>query len=156
MCLNVRLMYNPITFLFTTLTGSVVCDWRFKWTFWRVELWGGIQSTCWWVGTNTRAEDKPLQCRLVPPARIWLFSWFVMRNAGASLQPSWWFNSFLSYRFKGVCSLNNKLYVVGGSDPCGQKGLKNCDAFDPVTKTWSSCASLNISMCPTHSHLIQV
>ncbi|KAG8003178.1 Influenza virus NS1A-binding protein-like protein A, partial [Nibea albiflora] len=45
----------------------------------------------------------------------------------------------------GVCSLNNKLYVVGGSDPCGQKGLKNCDAFDPVTKTWSNCASLNIS-----------
>uniref|UniRef100_A0A7N6BS23 BTB domain-containing protein n=1 Tax=Anabas testudineus TaxID=64144 RepID=A0A7N6BS23_ANATE len=44
----------------------------------------------------------------------------------------------------GVCSLNNKLYVVGGSDPCGQKGLKNCDAFDPVTKTWSNCASLNI------------
>lgn len=51
-------------------------------------------------------------------------------------------------RFKGVCSLNNKLYVVGGSDPCGQKGLKNCDAFDPVTKTWANCASLNISMCP--------
>lgn len=47
----------------------------------------------------------------------------------------------------GVCSLNNKLYVVGGSDPCGQKGLKNCDAFDPVTKTWSNCASLNISTC---------
>uniref|UniRef100_A0A8B9J5N1 Influenza virus NS1A-binding protein homolog A n=1 Tax=Astyanax mexicanus TaxID=7994 RepID=A0A8B9J5N1_ASTMX len=44
----------------------------------------------------------------------------------------------------GVCSLNNKLYVVGGSDPCGQKGLKNCDAFDPVTKEWSSCAPLNI------------
>uniref|UniRef100_A0A665VQ74 BTB domain-containing protein n=1 Tax=Echeneis naucrates TaxID=173247 RepID=A0A665VQ74_ECHNA len=44
----------------------------------------------------------------------------------------------------GVCSLNNKLYVVGGSDPCGQKGLKNCDAFDPVNKTWSNCASLNI------------
>ncbi|KAJ0065492.1 hypothetical protein NL108_012447, partial [Boleophthalmus pectinirostris] len=46
--------------------------------------------------------------------------------------------------FEGVCSLNNKLYVVGGSDPCGQKGLKNCDAFDPVSKTWSNCASLNI------------
>uniref|UniRef100_A0A3B5QSV2 Influenza virus NS1A binding protein a n=1 Tax=Xiphophorus maculatus TaxID=8083 RepID=A0A3B5QSV2_XIPMA len=44
----------------------------------------------------------------------------------------------------GVCSLNNKLYVVGGSDPCGQKGLKNCDVFDPVAKTWSNCASLNI------------
>uniref|UniRef100_A0A671W1I8 Influenza virus NS1A binding protein a n=1 Tax=Sparus aurata TaxID=8175 RepID=A0A671W1I8_SPAAU len=44
----------------------------------------------------------------------------------------------------GVCSLNDKLYVVGGSDPCGQKGLKNCDAFDPVNKTWSNCASLNI------------
>uniref|UniRef100_A0A3Q2PID1 Influenza virus NS1A binding protein a n=1 Tax=Fundulus heteroclitus TaxID=8078 RepID=A0A3Q2PID1_FUNHE len=44
----------------------------------------------------------------------------------------------------GVCSLNNKLYVVGGSDPCGQKGLKNCDVFDPVAKTWFSCASLNI------------
>uniref|UniRef100_A0A4W4G4B0 BTB domain-containing protein n=1 Tax=Electrophorus electricus TaxID=8005 RepID=A0A4W4G4B0_ELEEL len=43
-----------------------------------------------------------------------------------------------------VCSLNNKLYVVGGSDPCGQKGLKNCDAFDPVTKEWTSCAPLNI------------
>lgn len=54
----------------------------------------------------------------------------------------------LSPLFKGVCSLNNKLYVVGGSDPCGQKGLKNCDAFDPVTKTWSNCASLNISKCP--------
>lgn len=47
--------------------------------------------------------------------------------------------------YSGVCSLNNKLYVVGGSDPCGQKGLKNCDVFDPVTKTWSNCASLNIS-----------
>uniref|UniRef100_A0A8C6UTF3 Influenza virus NS1A binding protein a n=1 Tax=Neogobius melanostomus TaxID=47308 RepID=A0A8C6UTF3_9GOBI len=44
----------------------------------------------------------------------------------------------------GVCSLNNKLYVVGGSDPCGQKGLKNCDAFDPVSKSWANCASLNI------------
>lgn len=51
------------------------------------------------------------------------------------------------FSVEGVCSLNNKLYVVGGSDPCGQKGLKNCDAFDPVTKTWSKCASLNISMC---------
>lgn len=50
--------------------------------------------------------------------------------------------------FSGVCSLNNKLYVVGGSDPCGQKGLKNCDAFDPVTKTWSNCAPLNISTFP--------
>lgn len=49
---------------------------------------------------------------------------------------------------KGVCSLNNKLYVVGGSDPCGQKGLKNCDAFDPVAKTWTNCASLNISVYP--------
>ncbi|TKS65815.1 Influenza virus NS1A-binding protein -like protein A [Collichthys lucidus] len=49
-----------------------------------------------------------------------------------------------SARVNRVCSLNNKLYVVGGSDPCGQKGLKNCDAFDPVTKTWSNCASLNI------------
>lgn len=47
----------------------------------------------------------------------------------------------------GVCSLNNKLYVVGGSDPCGQKGLKNCDTFDPVTKEWISCAPLNISEC---------
>ncbi|KAI2652093.1 hypothetical protein H4Q32_014928 [Labeo rohita] len=44
----------------------------------------------------------------------------------------------------GVCSLNNKLYVVGGSDPCGQKGLKNCDVFDPVSKAWTSCAPLNI------------
>ncbi|KAG7265212.1 hypothetical protein CRUP_009099 [Coryphaenoides rupestris] len=44
----------------------------------------------------------------------------------------------------GVCSLDSKLYVVGGSDPCGQKGLKNCDAFDPVTKAWTNCASLNI------------
>uniref|UniRef100_A0A673K7G0 Influenza virus NS1A-binding protein homolog A-like n=1 Tax=Sinocyclocheilus rhinocerous TaxID=307959 RepID=A0A673K7G0_9TELE len=43
-----------------------------------------------------------------------------------------------------VCSLNNKLYVVGGSDPCGQKGLKNCDVFDPVSKAWTSCAPLNI------------
>uniref|UniRef100_A0A673GM56 Influenza virus NS1A-binding protein homolog B-like n=1 Tax=Sinocyclocheilus rhinocerous TaxID=307959 RepID=A0A673GM56_9TELE len=43
-----------------------------------------------------------------------------------------------------VCSLQNKLFVVGGSDPCGQKGLKNCDSFDPVTKMWTSCAPLNI------------
>lgn len=57
---------------------------------------------------------------------------------------------FLLFKlYSGVCSLNNKLYVVGGSDPCGQKGLKNCDVFDPVTKTWSNCASLNIS---THLH----
>lgn len=47
----------------------------------------------------------------------------------------------------GVCSLNNKLYVLGGSDPCGQKGLKNCDTFDPVTKEWTSCAPLNTSEC---------
>uniref|UniRef100_A0A665VRK5 BTB domain-containing protein n=1 Tax=Echeneis naucrates TaxID=173247 RepID=A0A665VRK5_ECHNA len=62
-------------------------------------------------------------------------------------EDSWTFIapiSFLSPLIKGVCSLNNKLYVVGGSDPCGQKGLKNCDAFDPVNKTWSNCASLNI------------
>uniref|UniRef100_G1T1E0 Influenza virus NS1A binding protein n=1 Tax=Oryctolagus cuniculus TaxID=9986 RepID=G1T1E0_RABIT len=26
----------------------------------------------------------------------------------------------------------------------GQKGLKNCDVFDPVTKLWTSCAPLNI------------
>ncbi|MGH0148347.1 UNVERIFIED_CONTAM: hypothetical protein FKN15_047512 [Acipenser sinensis] len=44
----------------------------------------------------------------------------------------------------GVCSLNNKLYIVGGSDPYGQKGLKNCDAFDPVAKSWTNCAPLNI------------
>lgn len=33
---------------------------------------------------------------------------------------------------------------MGGSDPYGQKGLKNCDVFDPVTKAWTSCAPLNI------------
>uniref|UniRef100_A0A2K5DFI9 Influenza virus NS1A binding protein n=1 Tax=Aotus nancymaae TaxID=37293 RepID=A0A2K5DFI9_AOTNA len=44
----------------------------------------------------------------------------------------------------GVCALNGKLYIVGGSDPYGQKGLKNCDVFDPVTKLWTSCAPLNI------------
>ncbi|NXR14196.1 NS1BP protein, partial [Semnornis frantzii] len=44
----------------------------------------------------------------------------------------------------GVCALNGKLYIVGGSDPYGQKGLKNCDVFDPVTKSWTSCAPLNI------------
>lgn len=49
------------------------------------------------------------------------------------------------YWSAGVCALNNILYVVGGSDPCGQKGLKNCDAFDPVNKTWTNCTPLNIS-----------
>lgn len=44
----------------------------------------------------------------------------------------------------GVCALNGKLYIVGGSDPYGQKGLKNCDVFDPVTKSWMNCAPLNI------------
>lgn len=44
----------------------------------------------------------------------------------------------------GVCALNGKLYIVGGSDPYGQKGLKNCDVFDPITKAWTSCAPLNI------------
>lgn len=44
----------------------------------------------------------------------------------------------------GVCALNGKLYVVGGSDPYGRKGLKNCDVFDPITKSWTSCAPLNI------------
>lgn len=44
----------------------------------------------------------------------------------------------------GVCALNGKLYIVGGSDPYGQKGLKNCDVFDPITKSWTSCAPLNI------------
>lgn len=43
-----------------------------------------------------------------------------------------------------MCALNGKLYIVGGSDPYGQKGLKNCDVFDPVTKSWTSCAPLNI------------
>lgn len=43
-----------------------------------------------------------------------------------------------------MCALNGKLYVLGGSDPYGQKGLKNCDVFDPVTKSWTSCAPLNI------------
>ena len=52
----------------------------------------------------------------------------------------------------GVCSLNNKLFVVGGSDPCGQKGLKNCDAFDPLTKTWNNCAPLNISTYQYHTY----
>uniref|UniRef100_A0A673ICF5 Influenza virus NS1A-binding protein homolog A n=1 Tax=Sinocyclocheilus rhinocerous TaxID=307959 RepID=A0A673ICF5_9TELE len=44
----------------------------------------------------------------------------------------------------GSSDLSLKLYVVGGSDPCGQKGLKNCDVFDPVSKAWNSCAPLNI------------
>ena len=43
-----------------------------------------------------------------------------------------------------MCALNGKLYIVGGSDPYGQKGLKNCDVFDPITKSWTSCAPLNI------------
>lgn len=65
------------------------------------------------------------------------------------------FTRFICFAL-GVCSLNNKLYVVGGSDPCGQKGLKNCDTFDPVTKEWTSCASLNISEClsPFHGYLV--
>ncbi len=52
----------------------------------------------------------------------------------------------IHFFFSGVCSLQNKLFVVGGSDPRGQKGLRNCDSFDPVTKMWTSCAPLNISM----------
>ncbi len=55
-------------------------------------------------------------------------------------------NNLNSFFFSGVCSLQNKLFVVGGSDPRGQKGLRNCDSFDPVTKMWTSCAPLNISM----------
>lgn len=49
-----------------------------------------------------------------------------------------------SFTVLGVCALDGKLYIVGGSDPYGQKGLKNCDVFDPVTKSWTSCAPLNI------------
>lgn len=37
-----------------------------------------------------------------------------------------------------------ELYTVGGSDPHGQKGLKNWDVFDPVTKLWTSWAPLNL------------
>ncbi|XP_043941247.1 influenza virus NS1A-binding protein [Protopterus annectens] len=43
----------------------------------------------------------------------------------------------------GVCSLNGQLYIVGGSDPYGQKGVKNCDAFEPALKLWTNCAPLN-------------
>ncbi|MEE6496330.1 hypothetical protein FKM82_002303 [Ascaphus truei] len=44
----------------------------------------------------------------------------------------------------GVCALNGKLYIVGGSDPYCQKGLKNCDVFEPIERSWTSCAPLNI------------
>lgn len=67
--------------------------------------------------------------------------WAVLK----SVQWFWYWTKSLDDFIPGVCSLSNKLYVVGGSDPCGQKGLKNCDAFDPVTKLWNSCAPLNIS-----------
>lgn len=50
----------------------------------------------------------------------------------------------MSFTVLGVCALDGKLYIVGGSDPYGQKGLKNCDVFDPVTKSWTSCAPLNV------------
>lgn len=143
-CEKLRLMYPH---LIPPLTGSAVCDRRFKRTFGRAELWGEIWSICRWVVSGTRAEDKPLQCRWVHCA--WLH-WAPPPSPGLG-KTTWGFNAcstHCGYVFKGVCSLNNKLYVVGGSDPCGQKGLKNCDAFDPVSKAWSNCASLNISMYP--------
>ena len=49
-----------------------------------------------------------------------------------------------NYCDTGVCALHGKLHVLGGSDPCGQKGQKNCDISDPMTKSWTSCAPLNI------------
>lgn len=99
------------------------------------------------MGTSARTEDQPLQRRSVP---LQGFPKCIVKMNG--FRPGGCFDlrlvclcNSMSPLFSGVCSLNNKLYVVGGSDPCGQKGLKNCDAFDPVTKTWSNCASLNIS-----------
>lgn len=72
-------------------------------------------------------------------------------NAAAVLRPSGFFTFIYLLVYwlfppvrVGVCALNGKLYIVGGSDPYGQKGLKNCDVFDPVTKSWTSCAPLNI------------
>ncbi|NWR19069.1 NS1BP protein, partial [Emberiza fucata] len=58
-------------------------------------------------------------------------------NAGeASAVPSWGVETqtvltHLSFcpASTGVCALNGKLYIVGGSDPYGQKGLKNCDCW---------------------------
>lgn len=89
------------------------------------------------MGSGTRAEDQPLQRRSVAP-----FNNSLLFSGTVHLLM---LDCFFFFNYPGVCSLNNKLYVVGGSDPCGQKGLKNCDVFDPVTKTWSNCASLNIS-----------
>ncbi|UYV67274.1 IVNS1ABP [Cordylochernes scorpioides] len=40
----------------------------------------------------------------------------------------------------GVCSLDNKIYVVGGWN--GQRGLSRCDMFDPDTRTWTNIANL--------------
>lgn len=93
-------------------------------------------------------EDKPLQRRSVELNDL-------VRNEQTNERTAAFLCDWLSVWIPpaGVCSLNNKLYVVGGSDPCGQKGLKNCDAFDPVTKTWSNCASLNISTCLSHTHI---
>lgn len=89
-----------------------------------------------------------LKCQSCGPTAATQVSQRLPRESVADILPaSMEWLCFVFFSVEGVCSLNNKLYVVGGSDPCGQKGLKNCDAFDPVTKTWSKCASLNISMC---------
>ena len=133
-------MHQLDSVILLPLAGSAVCNWRLKWTFWWAELRREVRSTHWWMGSSARAEDQPLQCRSAPDG------WVECLLSRWSSKVVFWL--ILSPLYEGVCSLNNKLYVVGGSDPCGQKGLKNCDAFDPVTKTWSNCASLNISKCP--------
>lgn len=138
-----------LIFMRRPCTGSAVRDRGLQRTFRRAELRRAVRPAGRRMDPGAGTEDKPLQRRSVElndsgPERA--------NERAASLRK--WLNVCRPSP-AGVCSLNNKLYVVGGSDPCGQKGLKNCDAFDPVTKTWSNCASLNISTCPySHAYII--
>jgi influenza virus NS1A-binding protein len=46
----------------------------------------------------------------------------------------------------GVCSLDGKLYCVGGNST-GQNGIRQCDVYDPETNKWTSIAPLNTGRC---------
>ena len=43
--------------------------------------------------------------------------------------------------FAGVCSLDGKVYVIGGWN--GQRGLTRCDLYNPTTKEWTETQTLN-------------
>lgn len=41
----------------------------------------------------------------------------------------------------GVCSTRGKVYCIGGWN--GYAGIKQCDAYDPDTNSWTTVAPLH-------------